>query len=195
MEPLCVEYTYAIDIGAGLPAEERLSDFEAFVRSNEAAIISLALVYSGNPEDAHDLAQETFARVWENWERLASHVNREAWSRRVLHNLAMSKWRRLKLERRHSTAAVPATAVGPDASHLDIIARINQLSARERQALVLHDVIGLSVDEVAAEMRVPAGTVRSWLHRARSSLAAGLGRTAPIGSREGTGEGDHVRRR
>ncbi|MGH9172046.1 MAG: hypothetical protein ACRD0Z_14450 [Acidimicrobiales bacterium] len=39
-----------------MPLEEELSDFEAFVRSNEAAIIALAFVYTGNPEDAHDLA-------------------------------------------------------------------------------------------------------------------------------------------
>ncbi len=148
--------------------------FEAFVRANEASVVALAYVYTGNPEDAHDLAQETFARVWQHWEKLESHGNREAWARHVLHNLAVSRWRRLRLERLHGRPAAAAVAVGPDAAHLDVVSLINRLPTRQRRALVLHDVAGLSVDEVAAEMRSPAGTVRSWLHRARSFVAAGL---------------------
>lgn len=144
------------------------------MRANEASIAALAFVYTGNPDDAHDLAQETFARVWQHWDRLESHGNREAWARRVLHNLAVSRWRRLRLERLHGRPAAVAVSGGPDAAHLDLIALINRLPPRQRRALVLHDVVGLSVEEVAEEMLSPAGTVRSWLHRARSFVAAGL---------------------
>lgn len=149
------------------------------MRANEASIVALAFVYTGSPEDAHDLAQETFARVWQHWDRLESHGNREAWARRVLHNLAVSRWRRLRLERLHGRPASVPTAGGPDAAHLDLVALINRLPARQRRALVLHDVVGLSVEEVAEEMLSPAGTVRSWLHRARSFVAAGLGDALP----------------
>jgi RNA polymerase sigma-70 factor (ECF subfamily) len=158
-----------------LPLDDPLSDFEKFVRANEAQIVALGFMYTGSPQDAHDLAQETFARVWQNWERLESHGNREAWSRRVLHNLAVSRWRRLRLERRHASTG-PASMDGPDAGHLDVVRMINRLPTRQRRALVLHAVLGLSVEEIAAEMRAPAGTVRSWLHRARTSMSSQLDR-------------------
>ena len=46
--------------------------------------------------------------------------------------------------------------------------------------MVLHAVVGLSVEEIAGELRVPAGTVRSWLHRSRIVLAAHLGADAKL---------------
>jgi RNA polymerase sigma-70 factor (ECF subfamily) len=46
---------------------------------------------------------------------------------------------------------------------------------QQRRAIVLHELVGLSTDEVAAEMKAPAGTVRSWISQARAQLAADLG--------------------
>ena len=59
--------------------------------------------------------------------------------------------------------------------HLDVVDALRRLPSDQQRALVLHDVIGLSVAEVARELRVPEGTVRSWLSRGRAALAADLG--------------------
>ena len=59
-----------------------------------------------------------------------------------------------------------------DAHDLDLARLVAGLPANQRRAFVLHVVFDLSVDDVAREMKAPAGTVRSWIHRARTALAS-----------------------
>jgi RNA polymerase sigma-70 factor (ECF subfamily) len=56
-----------------------------------------------------------------------------------------------------------------------VIDALQRLPSSERRAIVLHHVCGLSVEETAAELSAPMGTVKSWLFRGRSHLAAELG--------------------
>ena len=55
-----------------------------------------------------------------------------------------------------------------------LAAALRSLPRRQAQAIVLHDAAGLSALEVAGELNVPEGTVRSWLSRGRAVLAARL---------------------
>jgi RNA polymerase sigma-70 factor (ECF subfamily) len=59
-----------------------------------------------------------------------------------------------------------------DSHDLDLARLVARLPANQRRAFVLHVAFDLSVDDVAAEMKAPAGTVRSWIHRARTTLAS-----------------------
>jgi RNA polymerase sigma-70 factor (ECF subfamily) len=59
--------------------------------------------------------------------------------------------------------------------HLDVIEALHRLPRDQQRSLVLHDVVGLSVVEIATELHAPGGTVRSWLSRGRAALAADLG--------------------
>jgi RNA polymerase sigma-70 factor (ECF subfamily) len=58
-----------------------------------------------------------------------------------------------------------------DADRVAILRALRHLPRPQREALVLHDGLGLTVVEVAVELSVPEGTVRSWLSRARAVLA------------------------
>jgi RNA polymerase sigma-70 factor (ECF subfamily) len=66
---------------------------------------------------------------------------------------------------------IPAPGVG----HLDVAKALRQLPDQQRNSLLLHDVVGMSVAEVAVEMGVPEGSVRGWLSRGRRTLAENLG--------------------
>jgi RNA polymerase sigma-70 factor (ECF subfamily) len=146
-------------------------DFEKWYLETRGLLMGIAFVYLGNLEEARDLTQETFARAWQHWDRVSNYANKDAWARRVLHNLAVSKWRRRRLER--TRVELPRELVEPpSADHLDLIKLTACLPAKQRRAFILHEVVDLSVEDVAREMGVPAGTVRSWLHRARTSLAS-----------------------
>jgi RNA polymerase sigma-70 factor (ECF subfamily) len=57
-----------------------------------------------------------------------------------------------------------------------IVAALQALPVAERRAIVLHHVAGLSVVDIASELRAPEGTVKSWLSRGRSRLASELDR-------------------
>jgi len=76
--------------------------------------------------------------------------------------------------RREQVTHVPG--LGPD--HVALVEALRQVPADQRRAMVLHYLVDLPVAEVAHEMGVAVGTVKSWLHRGRTALAARLTDTA-----------------
>ncbi len=131
---------------------------------------------TGDLAEAEDLLQEAFARASLRWARISGYDNPEAWVRRVALNLASAGARRLRrralaLLRLGPPPVVPA--MSPDA--LDLHAALGTLPMAQRQAIVLHHLVGLPVDQVAAELGVPSGTVKARLSRGRSALASRLG--------------------
>jgi RNA polymerase sigma-70 factor, ECF subfamily len=145
--------------------------FERWYLASREALIGAAFLYAGNMDEALDLAQETFARAWQHWDVVSNHSNRDAWNRHVLHNLAVSRWRRLGLEQSRTPSRVEAYEA-PDATNFDLARLVSRLPENQRRAFILRVVVDISIDEIAEEMNAPAGTVRSWLHRARSALAS-----------------------
>jgi RNA polymerase sigma-70 factor (ECF subfamily) len=158
-------------------------EFDLFFRHHGARLMGQAYLLAGDAAGAQDLVQESFLKAWQHWGELRNMDHPEAWLRRVVYNLAVSQWR-------HSRRLVPigdleraATEGHPDA--LGLSAALRTLPRRQAQAIVLHDGAGLSAVEVAKELGVPEGTVRSWLSRGRQVLASrmadkeGLDKGAP----------------
>lgn len=155
--------------GARASAE---AEFEAFFRSTGPGLVGLGYVLTGNPTQAQDLAQETLTRAWERWGQVGGYDDPASWCRRVLLNLATSEWR--KSRRRSGTAAPEGQTPAPDLEAILLAQALRTLPEPQRHAIVLHDGAGLSVPEVAAQLEVPQGTVRSWLSRGRRLLAERL---------------------
>lgn len=132
---------------------------------------------TGDVAEAEDLVQEAFARALARWSQVRDCESPEAWIRVVALNLARSKWRRaargaavmLRLRASHQEAPPPS----PD--HVALVAAMRKLPAAQREALVLFHVVDLSVDDIARQLGVPAGTVKARLSRGRAALAADLG--------------------
>ncbi|MGA3352912.1 MAG: RNA polymerase sigma factor [Acidimicrobiales bacterium] len=160
--------------------EEGRAEFELFFHNYARRLVGEAFCLTGNRQDGQDLAQEVLVSVWQHWGTVSLCDHPEAWARRVMRNLASNRWRRKRLERRHSQLVIAEQDSGPDTGYLDIIEALGRLAAGPRQAMVLHAVVGLSVEEIATELDVPAGTVRSWLHRSRVILAAHIGASVPV---------------
>jgi RNA polymerase sigma-70 factor (ECF subfamily) len=96
--------------------------------------------------------------------------------RRVAFNQACNSIRRarrwlLAMARHGPPADVPAVS----ADSLDLHRALGRLTPRHREVLVLHYVAELPLDEVARQLRLPPGTVKSRLHRARTALAEQVG--------------------
>lgn len=151
--------------------------FERFFHEMEPQLRRLAVLYTGDVDQAHDLAQEALVRAWEYWEKVSRHPHPDAWCRTVLHNLAVSRLRRRRLERlaARRTDRVPE----PSTEHIDVSAALRRLPANQRRAVLLHYVLGFSTEEISQEVGAPAGTVRSWLSRARQTMAAALADDGP----------------
>jgi RNA polymerase sigma-70 factor, ECF subfamily len=147
--------------------------FDAFFNSSWPRLQSQAYILTGSIEQAQDLTQETLVRAWRNWDRVSTLENPEAWARKVLHNLSVASWR--KSQRRSPKHEIAKNAEIPE-SHAEIAQVMRSLPKPQARALLLHDGVGMTVGEVALELGVPVGTVKSWLSRSRRVLAERIGR-------------------
>ena len=160
--------------------------FGQIVRHYQRAVFRVAYGLTRNASDADDLAQETFVRAWQAIGRFRAGEPLYPWLARIAMNQAMSLFRRRK--RRPETALEPLLEAGRQwgggtdpareasdrdrAAHLE--AALAELSPEHQSVLVLRAVEGMSYEEIAGVLGVPAGTVMSRLSRARAELRARL---------------------
>lgn len=120
---------------------------------------------------AEDIAQEAFTRACLRWERLRGYGD-AAWVRRVALNLVVSHRRERTRWYRHASRVVGTAAVeAAPGEHLEVMQLLSVLSMRQRAVVALHYVDDLTVDQVAAALDMPVGTVKSDLARGRRRLA------------------------
>ncbi|HWR50919.1 MAG TPA: sigma-70 family RNA polymerase sigma factor [Bryobacteraceae bacterium] len=148
--------------------------FERIVAAHERLVFGTALRLLGNREDARDAAQEVFLRLYRNLARV-DEARMGAWLYKVTVNVCRDAGR----ERRPVSeldAEHPSAAAGPDAGVVEADRRrllanaLRRLSEKERAAVVLRDLEGLSTREVAEAMGNTEATVRSHLSAARLKL-------------------------
>jgi RNA polymerase sigma-70 factor (ECF subfamily) len=153
------------------------AEFDEFYRAYHSRLVAMALALVGDLAEAQDLAQEAFCRMWRQWDAVARHDQPAAWTRRVVANLATSRWRHLRTAReymrRQRRTDVPE--LSPD--HVVLVAALRRLPTNQRCALVLHYIADVPVTEVARDLGVPVGTVKAWLHRGRRTLGVLLADT------------------
>jgi RNA polymerase sigma-70 factor (ECF subfamily) len=142
--------------------------FDGFYLASRDRLVLQVAALTGDPAEALDHVQEAFIRAWTRWDRISEYDDPEGWVRRVALNHAVSRWRRAR-------RIVLRPAADDQRIHLDpeqqsVIAALRRLSSRERAAVVVHVLIGYSVEEIATEVSVPSGTVKSWLSRGRARL-------------------------
>lgn len=150
----------------------KLVSFEAFYRDNYRQVLGVALALTRSLTEAEDLAQEAFMAAHRSWDRISQYDVPGAWVRRVMVNKATSLRRRLGAQTRAFSRVQPLASQPPDLSpETDEIWRhVRRLPRRQQQAIALHYVAQLSIDEVADVMACSTGAVKSHLHRARESL-------------------------
>ena len=133
----------------------------------------------GNIADAEEIVQEAFAKAYAKRDTLGGTVNPEAWVCTVALNIARRRWRRGniadQLLRRDRPTLPPDSEV--DAGNVDLYRAIRALPDAQREAVFLHHLADLSIDEIADRTSTPAGTVKSRLARGRAALADQLARS------------------
>jgi len=157
--------------------------FEALVRQTHRSVYGLVYRLVGSHDDAADVMQETYLRVWRGLRSFRGDSSFETWVYRVAANAAMSHLRRRGREPEPVDPAklVPeeATTAGPDEGpSTDGVERaLATLPVAQRTAVVLKDVYGFSVEEIAKRVGATEGAVKVRLFRARRRLAEELYRS------------------
>jgi RNA polymerase sigma-70 factor (sigma-E family) len=154
---------------------------EAVFRDHHAALVRLAFVLTGDRALADDLVQDAFVRFQRARAWPAPDAER-AYLRRTVVNLSHGHHRHLAVVRRwadHDRAldAAPAADTGAeDHERRALVAgAVRRLPPRQRDCVVLHYYVGLSDAEIAGDLGISAGSVKTHLHRARAALADRLG--------------------
>ncbi len=150
-------------------------DFEPLYDEHVGPMIGQVAVLTGDVASAQDAVQEAWVRAWLRWDRVRDYDHPVAWVRRVAMNLAVSRWRRVRRLVSAEGRLDDLVVDDPDGARLvDLRRAIAALPVASRRVVVLHHLVGLSVEEVAAELGIPTGTVKSRLSRSRDRLAVAL---------------------
>lgn len=152
------------------------ADFDELYRGSAARVVHLVYANTGDLTLAQDATQEAFARAWADWDRVSHHDDPLSWVRTVARRLAISEWRRSTARERAYTRHGLATAPPqPNEDRVAVTAALRRIPVEMREAVVLHYIADLSVDQIAAETGAPPGTIKARLHRGRARLAELLG--------------------
>ena len=157
--------------------------WEALVRRFQGRIYGIAYYYTGNAEEARDLAQDIFVRLYRRLDACTNDETFVPWMIRLARNACIDRIRRMKA--RPPTAGIPVEemfdlkAPGPDPaeqhgidSRKQLVHRaLQKMSQINREIILLKEIQGLTMEEIAELLKIPIGTVKSRSNRARLELA------------------------
>ena len=164
-----------------------MTGFEEVVSQQQRKVYSFAHYYLGNPEEAEDVTQEVFMKLWHHWQRI-DLTSVRPWLLRVTRNACFDR-----LRQRRSAAKVfvpdadperieasPAAAPGPEteaqrtAFRRHVTQALATLGEPYRSVLILREIQGLRYRDIAEVLEMPLNTVRVNIHRGRRQLREAL---------------------
>jgi RNA polymerase sigma-70 factor (ECF subfamily) len=163
------------------------NDFQTEAIPHQDALYNYALKIVRNSDDAQDLVQDTYYKAYKSFHQFKSGTNSKAWMFMILKNTFINNYRKLKRE--------PSKVDYDDIENIyeeiksdwtndnnldldfyqnllddDLSAALEKLPSKMKEVFLLCDLEGYSYEEIADIVKVPVGTVRSRLHRARKFL-------------------------
>lgn len=169
------------------------AEFETLVRPHLNGLYRLAFRFTGHSQDAEDLVQELLIRLYRGSQDLAQVGALRPWLVRALHNLFVDLWRHKRrtpfghlhpeswdtLFENEAGTQTPERETQAAELRSRVVAALYSLSQEHRALLVLHDMEGHNLPELADTLRLPLGTLKSRLFRARRKLREALAERNP----------------
>ena len=170
--------------------------FDRLVQERSSDVYALLYRLTEDAEEARDLTQETFLRIFQSIDRFRGDADLKTWIYRIAINQARNRWRWWRRRRRDVTVSLDAEnardeqplsarlrahGIDPEQEALRreremaLRGALRTLGRAYREVVILRDVEGLSYEEVAAALEISIGTVKSRLSRGRQELRRKLG--------------------
>lgn len=170
----------------GLVVAGNRDAFDQIMRNHEDRVFSVCLRIMSDREQALDATQETFLTVFRKAGQFQGKSALGTWIYRIAVNTCYDQLRRSKRRRTESMPDAfdpkdPSAEESMESAALrpEIQAALEQIPVDFRTAIILSDIEGMSLPEVATVLAVPVGTVKSRLFRGRRLLAQRLGNQLP----------------
>jgi RNA polymerase sigma-70 factor (ECF subfamily) len=157
--------------------------WDEIVRHHRRKVFNIAYKFTGRHDEAEDLTQEIFLKIFRSLHTFDRRANFQTWLVSVSRNLCIDHYRSVRKERETIDHDIDAADLAP-AAGLSAYARLEQLdrvallrralaalSPDLRRAVTLRDIRELSYQEIASELDLPEGTVKSRINRGRTELA------------------------
>ena len=157
--------------------------FSVLVERYQRRVVGVAMAVVHNPDDALELAQETFIRAYQNLAKFESRSSFSTWLYRIAANIAIDFRRRegrhpvlrgeegeREIERLPSDSGDSFAATARGELNRRLRAALKELTPEHRAVILLREVEGFSYDEISEVLQCPRGTVMSRLHYARNHL-------------------------
>ena len=158
--------------------------WDTIVRRYRRKVFNVAYTFVGRHEEAEDLTQDIFLKVFKRLRTFDRRANFTTWIISVSRNLCIDHYRRVRKEREVVDRRVDASALTPVAGGIDAFGRLEGFDRRLllrdalaalpetlRTAVAMRDLQELSYREIAARLDLPDGTVKSRINRGRHELA------------------------
>jgi RNA polymerase sigma factor (sigma-70 family) len=158
--------------------------WDAIVRMYWRKVFNVAYKFVGKHEEAEDLAQEIFLKIFKSLDTFDRRANFQTWLVSVSRNLCIDHYRSVRKERQTIDRAVDASELTPASTDPGPMAALEQrdrltllrdalaaLPDALRTAVLMRDIHELSYQEIADRLGLPEGTVKSRINRGRAELA------------------------
>src|SRR5947207_3003056 len=158
--------------------------WEAIVARYKRKVFHIAYKFTGRHDDAEDLTQEIFLKVFRSLEKFNRDADFSTWLSSVARNFCIDHYRASKREKEVLVEDLvafdlaPASAVSSPHRQLEDRDRrsflrrgLDALPDKLREAVILRDLQGLSYQEMADRLHLPEGTVKSRINRGREELS------------------------
>ena len=158
--------------------------WDLIVRQYWRKVFNVAYKFVGKHDEAEDLAQDIFLKVFRSLNTFDRRANFQTWLISVSRNLCIDHYRSVRKERETIDRDVDTNELAPAAREPGPIAALEQadrvallrkalaaLPATLRKAVLMRDIQELSYQEIADKLRLPEGTVKSRINRGRTELA------------------------
>lgn len=156
-------------------------DIEAFgdiYRKTSTFVYNVALRITNNSEDADEVTQDVFMKIYKNLKNFNSLSSLNTWIYRITVNTAIN---RLKAEKKHTAGRIDYDPAAQPVSQKEVVRNnidskeqisvlLNALNPDQRACVVLREIEGLNYKEIANALRININTVRTRLKRAREKL-------------------------